>query len=272
MSERSRSKTGSRRPQAAATTGVAEKPSLRNLLKLRDDTAQPLYQQLEDQLTALIVDETLAAGTTLPAERQLAENLNISRATVQRSYNTLRQRKLLSAHGRLGSIVQGTGSRLHPGMDRLKGFTEEMRELGREPSSVIIERAVGGDRSIASIFGLPSHARFLKLIRVRSGDGVPMSREVAWYNLSAAPGLTEKDLSQSLYAHLRSEGVPPTHCEQTIEAAAPTPQECELFGFSEPIPCLLIKRRSYTWGNTMVEYVEGLFRGDAYTYRIALKA
>ena len=40
----------------------------------------------------------------------------------------------------------------------------------------------------------------------------------------AAPGLAEKDLSQSLYAHLRAEGVPPTHCEQSIEAAAPTPQ------------------------------------------------
>jgi GntR family transcriptional regulator len=220
----------------------------------------------------LIVDETLAAGTTLPAERQIAEHLNISRATVQRCYNTLRQRKLLSAHGRLGSIVQGAGSRLHPGMDRLKGFTEEMRELGREPSSVILERKVDSDRSIASIFGLPSHAQFLKLIRVRSGDGVPMSREVAWYSLSAAPRLNEKDLSQSLYAHLRTEGVPPTHCEQTIEAAAPTPQECALFGFSNPVPCLLIKRRTYTWGNTMVEYVEGLFRGDAYTYRLALKA
>ena len=170
MAERSRSKTRSRRPQAAPAKRIADKPSLHNLLKLRDDTAQPLYQQLEDQLTALIIDETLAAGTTLPAERQLAENLDISRATVQRSYNTLRQRKLLSAHGRLGSIVQGAGSRLHPGMDRLKGFTEEMRELGREPSSVILERKIGSDRSIASIFGLPSHARFLKLIRVRSGE------------------------------------------------------------------------------------------------------
>ena len=87
-------------------------------------------------------------------------------------------------------------------MDRLKGFTEEMRELGKMPSSRILERAVVQDRSISSIFGLPSTAPFLRLTRVRSGDGVPMSREVAWYNLRAVPALETGDLSGSVYAFL----------------------------------------------------------------------
>ena len=61
----------------------------------------PLYRQLERQLTELIENGSLAPGTTLPAERQLAEKLGISRVTVQRSYNALRQRNLLMARGRL---------------------------------------------------------------------------------------------------------------------------------------------------------------------------
>lgn len=243
-----------------------------NLIALRDDTAKPLYQQLEDQLTHLIGEGVLPAGTTLPAERQLAEKLKISRATVQRCYNILRERKLLSAHGRLGSIVQGLGSRLHPGMDRLKGFTEEMHELGRVPSSRIMERAVVSNRSIASIFGLSSHALFLKLVRIRSGDDVPMSREVAWYNLQVVPDLPQADLTQSVYAVLQTLGAPLAFCEQTIEAAAPTQEECAVFGFEQPVPCLLIKRRSYGRDGGMVEYVEGLFRGDAYTYKLSLRA
>lgn len=209
---------------------------------------------------------------TLPAERQLARDLAVSRATVQRCYNALRRRKLVTAFGRLGSIVQESGSRLNTGMDRLKGFTEEMRELGRVPSSAIIEQRIGQDRVIASLFDLSDATRFVKLVRVRRGDDVPMSREVAWYNLDAAPGLAERDLSQSVYAHLRDEGVPLVHCEQTIEAAIPNAEECTVFGFAEPIPCLLIKRRSYSEKRVMIEYVEGLFRGDAYTYRLVLKA
>jgi GntR family transcriptional regulator len=233
----------------------------------------PLYQQLEDQLKSRIEDGTLPTGSVLPAERQLAERLGVSRITVQRAYSGLRQRNLVSSQGRKGFLVKGSGPQLHPGMDRLKGFTEEMRELGKRPSSRILERRTVADRSIASIFGLPSPSLFFKLVRVRYGDDVPLSREVAWYNLAAAPALEGADLSGSVYAFLNERcGVPLTHCEQTVEAATPTRQECELFGFSEPVPCLLIKRRSFTHGDVMVEYVEGLFRGDTYSYRLKLRA
>jgi GntR family transcriptional regulator len=244
---------------------------LQDVLRLRGDTAQPLYQQLEDQIAGLIAAGTLAVGTTLPAERQLAKDLAISRVTVQRCYNALRQRKLVGAFGRLGSIVQGPGGRLSTGMDRLKGFTEEMRELGREPSSRILEQHIGPDRPMASLFGVSSDATFLKLVRVRCGDGVPMSREVAWYNLVLAPNLPTRDLSQSIYSLLREAGVPLVRAEQTIEAATPNAEECETFNFTTPVPCLLIKRRSYAAGQVMAEYVEGLFRGDAYSYRLSLK-
>lgn len=231
----------------------------------------PLYQQLEQQLETLIEDGTLPAGTVLPAERQLAESMGLSRATVQRAYRTLRQRKLLIAQGRRGFLIQEAGPRLHPGMDRLKGFTEEMRILGKTPSSRILERKVVHDRSIASIFGLPSPAPLLKLVRVRYGDGVPLSREVAWYNLGAAPDLERSDLSGSVYGVLGTLcGTPLLYCDQTVEATTPNHEECEIFGFAAPVPCLLIKRWSYTHGNVMMEYVEGLFRGDAYSYRLRL--
>lgn len=233
----------------------------------------PLYQQLEQQLEALIKGGTLPAGTVLPAERQLAESLGLSRATVQRVYNTLRQHKLVLAQGRRGFLVQETGPRLHPGMDRLKGFTEEMRLLGKSASSRILEQTVVSDRSISSIFGLPSPAPFLKLVRVRYGDDIPLSREVAWYNLTAAPALEQSDLSGSVYAFLAERcGTPLIYCDQTVEATTPDKAECEIFGFSQPVPCLLIKRCSYTHGNVMMEYVEGLFRGDAYSYRLRLGA
>lgn len=252
-------------------SNVPARPPFQDLLDLRDDTAQPLYQQLEDQLAGLIGAGTLPPGTTLPAERQLAERLAISRSTVQRAYNALRAKKLLSAQGRLGSIVQGTAGRLHSGMDRLKGFTEEMRELGRVPSSRILERAVVSDRAIAALFGLDNGARFLKLVRVRSGDGTPLSREVGWYNLQRAPDLEQADLGGSVYAELARLGAPLERCDQTIEAAEPSAEDCALFGFPQPVPCLLIKRRSYARDGEMIEYVEGLFRGDSYTYRLSLR-
>lgn len=245
-------------------------PPIATMLRLREDTAMPIYQQLETQLTTLIRDGLIAAGTTLPAERQLAETLGVSRATVQRCYNDLREHRLIRGHGRHGSIVEGEGIRLLPGMDRLKGFTQEMQELGRKPSTRVLEHAVVRDRQIASLFGLPSTARLLKLIRIRLGDDVPFSHETAWYNLQAAPFLEVADFYGSMYAQLAEHGLAMAYCDQTVEATSPTPAECAIFGFNEPHPCLLIKRRSFGRREVMLEYVEGLFRGDTYTYRLRL--
>ncbi len=239
-------------------------------LRIRGDTAKPIYQQLEEQLVALIEDGRIRAGTTLPAERQLAETMGISRATIQRCYNTLRERQLIRAYGRNGSIVEGEGLRLLPGMDRLKGFTQEMREMGRTPSSRILEREIVEDRQIASIFDLPSTTPLLKLVRIRYGDDVPLSYEKAWYSLNAARFLADADVTASMYAQLAQGGVALAYCDQTIEATLPDALESQVFGFENPVPCLLIKRRSYNRRDVMVEYVEGLFRGDAYTYRLRL--
>ncbi len=247
-------------------------PPLAAILRLRNDTALPLYQQIEDQLAALIADGKLANGATLPAERHLAGSLGVSRATVQRAYDALRERRLIRSHGRHGSVVAGHGARLVPGMDRLKGFTQEMQEMGRKPSTRVLDHGIFSDRSLASLFGLPSTARFLKLVRVRLGDDVPMSVETAWYSLEAAPFLEHADIFGSIYAQLAEHGLSLSYCDQTIEAAAPNPQECAIFGFAEPQPCLLIKRSSYVRRELMLEYVEGLFRGDAYTYRLRLEA
>jgi len=158
-------------------------------------------------------------------------------------------------------------------MQRLKGFTEEMRELGLEPSARVLERAVVQDRMVASIFGRPSNAEFLKLVRVRLADDAPMSREVAWYDLAVAPALAAWDGKGSAYAYLREHcGIELSWADQSVEAVLSSPEEGEVFGFSQPGPCLLLKRRSHSVRDTLVEYVEGTFRGDAYIYRLKLRS
>jgi GntR family transcriptional regulator len=245
---------------------------LEHLLHLDHETARPLYLQLEQQLIELIESGQLTVGDTLPPERKLAEALGISRSTVQQSYTMLRERQLLAGQGRRGSIIQSEAARLRPGMDRLRGFTEEMEKLGRTPSVRVLEHRIIEDRSVASLFGLPSTAKFLRLVRIRLGDDLPLSRESAWYSLDAAPFLADADPTQSIYAQLAAKGLPPASCDQTVEAALSNDEESEIFGFQQPYPCLLIKRKTHAPGGVMVEYAEGTFRGDAYVYRLTLDA
>lgn len=243
-----------------------EAPHITAWLRLRLDSGVPIYRQLEEQLLLAIHQGRLKPGETLPAERDLAGLLGISRTTVQRCYNTLRQRRLVRGSGRLGTIVQDD-SRLLP-MDRLPGFSAE-EEPGL-PSGRIVEQGILSERRIASIFGLPEAARFLRLVRIGYGAEGPLSYEKAWYSLDAAPFLEDADVAGTIQDRLAAARMPLAFYDQTMEAIAASGFESALFGLTGPAPCLLIKRRCYARQALMVAYVESLFRGDAYTYRIRL--
>jgi len=69
----------------------------------RDLASGPAYAALADRIRLLILDGRIALGTRLPAERELAAQLAISRTTVSAAYGDLRE------SGHLDS-VRGSGS------------------------------------------------------------------------------------------------------------------------------------------------------------------
>ena len=240
-------------------------------LSLDKTAPEPFWRQLYVQVSALIKSGEISQGVSLPSERDLAVALDISRATVKRCYDELRRFAQLSGRGRSGSVVQPVQP-VQPSLGRLKGFTQEMLELGKTPSTQLQERAVVTDRMMASVFGRPSTAQFLRMVRVRKADGVPMTREVAWYDLTLAPGLAQWDALGSAYDFIKNTSkVVLSHAEQTVEAVLSSAPETQTFGFDGAQPCLLFKRKTYCASGQLVEYVEGTFRGDAYVYKLTLE-
>ena len=240
-------------------------------LKLNSTTSEPYYLQLKRKISALIASGELASGVGLPAERALAEALNISRTTVRRCYEELRELGQLDSNGRGGTSIKQL-PKVNASLGKLKGFTEEMREQGVEASTFVESHEIMRDRTIASIFNRPSRSSFLRLVRIRLGDGVPMTREVAWYDLTAAPCMGDWDTSGSAYTYLENRcNLTLTYAEQSIEAVLSSAEESKVSDFAEKSPCLLLKRKSYSAKNQLIEYVEGTFRGDAYAYRVKLE-
>ncbi|WP_342641022.1 PLP-dependent aminotransferase family protein [Rhodoligotrophos ferricapiens] len=126
-----------------------------------DPTAlrRPAYLSLADQIARAIVEGKLEAGTRLPTQRHLAEDLQLSTQTVSRAYEELIRRGLLSGEigrgtfvrpprrepdppylpERLGevidlSILKPAGDQIH--LDRMKAALRDLSET--VPASAIL--------------------------------------------------------------------------------------------------------------------------------------
>lgn len=240
-------------------------------LVLDHASSEAYYKQLQRQIQSWIAQGLMGAGKNLPSERDLAAALGLSRTTIKRCYSELRSSDQLSAHGRHGTVVQAP-VRVTPTLGKLRGFTQEMRELGKTASTVIVSKTIVHDRMMASLFNRSSTAQFLRLVRIRKGDDMPMTREVAWYDLSLVPALAQWDAQGSAYEFIQTHSdIRLSWADQTVEAILSSTEENQAFGFAEPMPCLLFKRKTHSAQDVLVEYVEGTFRGDAYVYKLKLE-
>jgi GntR family transcriptional regulator/MocR family aminotransferase len=76
-------------------------------VSLDRDGEEPIYRQLIRHIKAQIESGTMPAGARLPASRDLARQLNISRISVVNAYAELRAEGFLSAHAGRGTFVAG---------------------------------------------------------------------------------------------------------------------------------------------------------------------
>ncbi len=77
------------------------------ILQVDPNSAVPPYEQLRQQVTALVLGGALAVGDRLPSIRQLANDLGLAGGTVARAYRELESDGVVSTHGRHGTVVAG---------------------------------------------------------------------------------------------------------------------------------------------------------------------
>jgi GntR family transcriptional regulator len=77
------------------------------ILEVDPRSAVPPYEQLRQQVTALVLGDALAPGDRLPAIRQLANDLGLAGGTVARAYRELESDGVVTTHGRHGTVIAG---------------------------------------------------------------------------------------------------------------------------------------------------------------------
>ena len=72
---------------------------------IQNSSAIPLYEQIENQLRAMILSGTLKQDTPLPSIRHLARELKVSIITIKRAYDDLEKEGFLKTVPGRGTFV-----------------------------------------------------------------------------------------------------------------------------------------------------------------------
>lgn len=78
-------------------------------IQINENSAEPLYFQIETQLRSLIVSGQIEEGTLLPSIREFASSLKCSVITVRRVYQDLENEGLLLTKQGTGTFVARVG-------------------------------------------------------------------------------------------------------------------------------------------------------------------
>lgn len=222
----------------------------------------PLYRQLETALREALRDNLLKPNEALPAERDLAADLSVSRITLRKAIDKLVDEGLLVRRHGAGTFVAG---RVEKQFAKLSSFSEDMASRGRSVRSEWLIRESGvvtGEESLT--FGLSPGTAVYRFHRIRYADDVPMALEFAIIPGFGLSGLDAVD--SSLYAALEATGNRPVRALQRLRAALCDAERAALLGVEVGAPVLYIERRGFLADGRVIEATTSWYRGDAYDF------
>jgi GntR family transcriptional regulator len=236
--------------------------------RLDDQSARPLYQQLQRALRKAIDSHLFDPDDALPAERDLAIDFAVSRITV---------RKALAGLVSDGLVIrrQGSGNyvcaRVEKNFSRLSSFSEDMRARGRIPRSIWLKRAAGAvtpEESLALRVspGTPVY----RYHRIRLADDAPMALEYATILASILPSLEAVD--SSLYVALEAVGHRPVRALQRLRAVLLSADQAQLLKAKPADAGLLVERLGSLPDGRAIEFTQTYYRGDTYDFIAELSA
>jgi GntR family transcriptional regulator len=195
------------------------------------------YRAIADELRGRVESGELGAGRLLPSESELSRAHAVSRVTVRKALELLREEGLIDARQGFGWFVAADPVRQVLG--RLGTIEDQLGELGLSS-----ERRVVGFRFVSPppprVRQVLSVDAVLEVRRVNLADGQPFARVTVWCPEEVGARLSRADVERTPFYELV--GVPIGGATQTIGAAAASAADADLLAVPVGSPVLRCER------------------------------
>jgi GntR family transcriptional regulator len=194
------------------------------------------YRAIADELRQRLASGELAAGALLPSESDLSAAYDVSRVTVRKALELLRDEGLIDSRQGFGWFVAADPVRQSLG--RLGTIEAQLAELGVSSERRVVGfRFTTGPAWVRRVLGVDT---VLEVRRVNHADGQPFARVTVWCPEAVGARLSRADVESSPFYELVD--VPIGGATQTIGAAAASREDAALLAVPAGSPVLRCER------------------------------
>ena len=211
------------------------------------------YHQISDELRARILSGAYAAGRIMPSESDLSHEFDVSRVTIRKALEILREEGLVDSRQGFGWFV--SGDTVRQPLARLSTIEDQMRDSGAAPERRVLEFAFEkAPKDVSTALGTQ---QVLRVRRVNLADGEPFAIVTVWCPADLGQNLSRADVERSPFYELLD--VPLAGATQTIGADAATADEAQLLKIPAGSPVLRCLRTTTTTDGKTVLFSRHVF-------------
>jgi GntR family transcriptional regulator len=234
-------------------------------IHIETDSYVPYYQQIVDQIRALVKSGTVKEGDVFHSEGELASALSISKMPIRQAYLKLRSEGVLIIEKGKRPIVGS--SRVPWNFQQLRGFSEEMRRRGLVPSAKVLSlKRTVADAEISQALNLKAGEPIFALQRLRLVNGEPVALVTSYVPIALFPDLDRQDLEKASLYHLFEKVY--RHklnwAEEEIGATTASREDARILGTSPGKALLFVRETTYDMRRVAIEHSHSLLRADRY--------
>lgn len=240
------------------TLGQPEKLGMSTYLQ------KPLYLQIQEYLAEQIESGRLTPESRIPSERELSNDLGVSRMTVRRAITELVNEGLLER-------VQGSGTfvakpKVEYAASELISYSKAIRSRGFQVSRQLLEfDEAPASRRLAERLQVQIGHPLYRVVLLCLANRMPVILERAFFPCERCPDLPEYDLEKTSIYDLLTEAykIQVSHIDQTIESITASDIVARQLRVDEGFPLLMVTRVvSRQEDNRPVLFSQDLLRGD----------
>jgi GntR family transcriptional regulator len=223
------------------------------------------YRAIADELRRRVASGDLAAGALLPSESELSGAYGVSRVTVRKALDLLRDEGLVDSRQGFGWFVAADPVRQSLG--RLGTIEDQLAELGVESERRVVGfRFTPGPAWVRRVLEVDA---VLEVRRVNHADGQPFARVTVWCPEEIGARLSRADVESSPFYELVD--VPIGGATQTIGAAAAGAGDADLLAVPPGSPVLRCERITRDVDGRPVLVSEHVFPGHRTEFVVDLQ-